>query len=76
MEAELKRTAVFLSFVGIFDVPSSFPISYVSTENKYIAVVVGNGGAQARTWTSLVKTIHNPPDGGAIIWVFALPGIS
>jgi len=76
MEAELKRTAVSLSFVGVFDVPNSFPISYVSTENKYIAVVVGNGGAQARTWTSLVKTIHNPPDGGAIIWVFALPGIS
>jgi len=34
MEAELKRTAVFLSFVGVFDVPSSFPISYVSTENN------------------------------------------
>jgi len=76
MEAELKRTAVFLSFVGIFTVPSSFPISYSVDGNQYIAVVVGNGGAQARTWTSLVKTIHNPPDGGATIWVFALPGIS
>ena len=76
MEAELKRTAVFLSFVGISDVPSSFPISYSVDGKQYIAVVVGNGGAQARTWTSLVKTIHNPPDGGAIIWVFALPGIS
>ncbi|PYS18089.1 MAG: alcohol dehydrogenase [Acidobacteria bacterium] len=62
--------------IRLNDVPSSFPISYSVDGKQYIAVVVGNGGAQARTWTSLVKTIHNPPDGGATIWVFALPGIS
>lgn len=55
------------------DVPSSFPVSYGVDGRQYVAVVVGNGGAHAQTWPSLVGTIYNPPDGGASIFVFALP---
>jgi alcohol dehydrogenase (cytochrome c) len=55
------------------DVPSNNPISYSVNGKQYIAVVVGNGGAQASTWPPLVPEIKNPPDHGAAIWVFELP---
>jgi hypothetical protein len=37
-------------------------------------MIVGNGGAQALTFPALVPEIRNPPDRGAGIWVFELPG--
>ena len=40
---------------------------------QYVAMVVGNGGAQAATFPALVPEIRNPPDRGASVWVFALP---
>jgi alcohol dehydrogenase (cytochrome c) len=55
------------------DVPSNCPISYSVNGKQYVAVVVGNGGAQAATWPPLVPEIQNPPDKGAAIWVFELP---
>lgn len=55
------------------DVPSSCPISYSVGGKQYIAMVVGNGGAQAITWPPLVPEIKNPPGGGAELWVFELP---
>ena len=36
--------------------------------------VVGNGGPQATSWNALVPEIQNPPDRGAAIFVFELPG--
>jgi alcohol dehydrogenase (cytochrome c) len=55
------------------DVPSNAPISYSVNGRQYIAMVVGNGGAQAATFPALVPEIRNPPDRGASVWVFALP---
>jgi PQQ-dependent dehydrogenase (methanol/ethanol family) len=55
------------------DVPSNAPISYVVNGRQYVAMVVGNGGAQAVTFPALVPEIRNPPDRGASVWVFALP---
>lgn len=55
------------------DVPSSSPITYSVDGKQYLAVVVGNGGAQAATFPVLVPEIQNPPDRGAAIWVFELP---
>ncbi len=55
------------------DVPSSAPMTYSVNGKQYVAVVVGNGGAQAATWPVLVPEIQNPPGGGAAIWVFELP---
>jgi alcohol dehydrogenase (cytochrome c) len=55
------------------DVPSSSPIAYSVDGKQYLAVVVGNGGPQAATFTVLVPEIQNPPDRGAAIWVFELP---
>jgi len=55
------------------DVPSSSPITYTANGKQYVAVVVGNGGAQAASFTALVPEIQNPPDRNAAIWVFELP---
>ena len=55
------------------DVPSNAPISYTVNGRQYVAMVVGNGGAQAATFPALVPEIRNPPDRGASVWVFALP---
>ena len=56
------------------DVPSSHPITYSVNGKQYLAVVVGNGGPQATSWNALVPEIQNPPDRGAAIFVFELPG--
>ena len=56
------------------DVPSSCPITYSVNGKQYVAMVVGNGGAQAITWPPLVPEIKNPDSGGAELWVFELPG--
>jgi alcohol dehydrogenase (cytochrome c) len=55
------------------DVPSNAPISYSANGRQYLAVVVGNGGAQANTFPALVPEIRNPPDRGAAVFVFELP---
>jgi len=55
------------------DVPSNAPISYLANGKQYVAMVVGNGGAQAITFPPLVPEIRNPPDRGAGVWVFELP---
>ncbi|HEY3824379.1 MAG TPA: PQQ-binding-like beta-propeller repeat protein [Bryobacteraceae bacterium] len=55
------------------DVPSSAPMTYSVDGRQYVAMVVGNGGAQTATWPVLVPEIQNPPNGGAAIWVFELP---
>jgi alcohol dehydrogenase (cytochrome c) len=59
--------------VRLNDVPNSAPITYSIGGRQYVAVVVGNGGAQAATFPALVPEIRNPPDRGAAIWVFQLP---
>lgn len=66
-------TGAVLWQTRLTDVPSSFPISYGVGGRQFVAVVVGNGGAHAQTWPGLVGSIYNPPDGGASIFVFALP---
>ena len=55
------------------DVPSSAPITYLLNGRQYVALVTGNGGAQAATFPALVPEIKNPPDRGAALWVFELP---
>jgi alcohol dehydrogenase (cytochrome c) len=55
------------------DVPSNAPITFMVNGRQYVAMVVGNGGAQAATFPVLVPEIRNPPDRGASVWVFALP---
>jgi hypothetical protein len=65
------RARLWQTRVG--DVPSNAPISYTVSGRQYVAMVVGNGGAQAATFPALVPEIRNPPDRGASVWVFALP---
>ena len=59
--------------VRLNDVPNSGPISYSVNGRQYIALTVGNGGAQALTFPALVPEIRNPPDRSASVWVFELP---
>ena len=46
--------------VRLNDVPNSAPISYSIGGRQYVAVVVGNGGAQAATFPALVPEILQP----------------
>jgi alcohol dehydrogenase (cytochrome c) len=59
--------------IRLNDVPNSSPITYTANGKQYMAVVVGNGGPQAASFTPLVPEIQNPPDRTAAIWVFELP---
>jgi len=63
-------TGVQLWKTRLNDVPNSAPISYLVNGKQYVAMVVGNGGAQAATFPPLVPEIQNPPDRGAAIWAF------
>jgi alcohol dehydrogenase (cytochrome c) len=54
------------------DVPNTAPISYSVDGTQYIAIGVGNGGAQAMTFPPLVPEIQNL-DPAPAIWVFRLP---
>jgi len=54
------------------DVPSNAPISYTANGKEYIAVGVGNGGAQAMGFAPLVPEIRNV-DRAPAVWVFQLP---
>jgi alcohol dehydrogenase (cytochrome c) len=58
--------------IRLNDVPNSAPISYMVNGKQYVAVTVGNGGAQAATFPALVPEIKNPPDRGAAVWVFEI----
>jgi alcohol dehydrogenase (cytochrome c) len=55
------------------DVPNAAAITYSLNGRQYVAVTVGNGGAQAATFPALVPEIRNPPDRSSSIWVFELP---
>jgi alcohol dehydrogenase (cytochrome c) len=68
-----EATGTTLWSTRLGDVPSNAPISYTVNGRQYVAMVVGNGGAQAATFPALVPEIRNPPDRGASVWVFALP---
>jgi alcohol dehydrogenase (cytochrome c) len=54
------------------DVPSNAPISYTVNGKQYIAIGVGNGGAQATGFAPLVPEIQNV-DRSPAVWVFELP---
>jgi alcohol dehydrogenase (cytochrome c) len=56
----------------VSDVPSNAPISYAVNGKQYIAIGVGNGGAQATGFTALVPEIQNL-DRAPAVWVFQLP---
>jgi hypothetical protein len=51
---------------------NSSPITYMANGKQYVALTVGNGGAQAMTFPPLVPEIQNPSEPGAAIWVFEL----
>jgi alcohol dehydrogenase (cytochrome c) len=66
------QTGKMLWETRLTDVPSNAPISYTVNGRQYIAVGVGNGGAQATGFTALVPEIQNL-DRAPAVWVFQLP---
>jgi alcohol dehydrogenase (cytochrome c) len=66
------QTGKLLWETRLSDVPSNAPISYTVNGKQYIAIGVGNGGAQAMTFPPLVPEIQNV-DRAPGIWVFELP---
>jgi alcohol dehydrogenase (cytochrome c) len=54
------------------NVVNSFPISYSVNGKQYVAVAVGSGSSEAKSLATLTPEIQNP-DGGSVLWVFALP---
>jgi len=66
------QTGKLLWETRLSDVPSNAPISYSVNGKQYIAVGVGNGGAQATGFAPLVPEIQNV-DRAPAVWVFQLP---
>jgi alcohol dehydrogenase (cytochrome c) len=66
------QTGKLLWETRLTDVPSNAPISYTVNGKQYIAIGVGNGGAQATGFTALVPEIQNL-DRSPAVWVFQLP---
>jgi alcohol dehydrogenase (cytochrome c) len=66
------QTGKLLWETRVSDVPSNAPISYSVNGRQYIAIGVGNGGAQATGFTALVPEIQNL-DRAPAVWVFQLP---
>jgi len=54
------------------NVVNSFPISYSVNGKQYVAVATGNGSGLVKSLGTLATEIRNP-DGGSMLWVFALP---
>ena len=66
------QTGKLLWETRLTDVPSDAPISYTVNGKQYIAIGVGNGGAQATGFAALTPEIQNL-DRSAAVWVFQLP---
>ena len=66
------QTGKLLWETRLTDVPSDAPISYTVNGKQYVAIGVGNGGAQATGFTALVPEIQNL-DRAPAVWVFQLP---
>ncbi len=66
------QTGKLLWETRLTDVPSNAPISYTVNGKQYIAIGVGNGGAQATGFAALVPEIQNV-DRAPAVWVFQLP---
>ena len=51
---------------------NGFPVAYSVGGKQYVAIATGNGSSQARSLATLTPEIGTP-DGGSVLWVFALP---
>ena len=55
------------------EIPSAAPISFAANGKQYVAMIVGSGGYQSGSYNVMVPEIRNPPNRGAVLWVFELP---
>jgi alcohol dehydrogenase (cytochrome c) len=54
------------------NVVNSFPITYSVNGKQFVAIAVGSGSSLSKALATLTPEIQNP-DGGSVLWVFALP---
>jgi len=66
------QTGKLLWETRLSDVPSNAPIAYTVNGKQYVAIGVGNGGAQATGFAALTPEIQNL-DRSPAVWVFQLP---
>lgn len=71
-----SATGAVLWQARLNDVPSAPPITYTVKGRQYVAAMVGPGGYQSTSYSTLVPEIQNPPDHSAALWVFELPAAS
>jgi alcohol dehydrogenase (cytochrome c) len=53
--------------------PSAPPIAYTANGREFVAAIVGPGGYQSMSYSTLVPEILNPAEPGAMLWVFEVP---
>ena len=51
---------------------NGFAVTYMANGKQYVAIATGNGSSQMRSLGTLTPEIGTP-DGGSVLWVFALP---
>ena len=66
------RTGRELWDAGVDNAPTSYPATYAVDGRQYVAVATSEGFVQAQAMEQVAK-VRPPPDGGATLWVFALP---
>ena len=56
--------------------PSAPPIAFTANGREFVAAIVGPGGYQSMSYSTLVPEILNPAEAGAMLWVFEVPARS
>ena len=69
-------TGTMLWSTRLNNAPSAPPISFAAGGREFVAAIVGPGGYQSLSYSSLVPEILNPADAGAMLWVFEVPARS
>ena len=76
LRAHDAATGAMLWSTRLNNAPSAPPISYAAGGREFIAAIVGPGGYQSMSYSTLVPEILNPADAGAMLWVFEVPARS
>lgn len=67
------KTGAVLWRTRLNDALNGPPITFAVDGKEYVAVTTGSGSPFTHTWTNLIPDVRSPLEGGATLWVFALP---
>ena len=66
------RTGRELWDTGVDNAPASYPVTYAVGGRQFVAVATNEGFVHTAAMAQ-VQHLRTPPNGGATLWVFALP---